>query len=216
MKDKEIRSTFSGELRVVDGPAEGPPLIVGYAAMFGKLSKLIRTENRSNGWRERVAPGAFSRTLASGEDIFAFVEHSPNHKLGRRSTGTLKLTQDERGLYVEITPPDTTVGMDAIKEIRRGDLSGWSFGFRAKPSDQTWIRTENDELLRELHSLDLFEVTLTGAPAYPDSTELALRSVLEPALTSLEAWEQQQQRESQAALEAEQRLRENRLRLLRG
>ena len=209
MEGKEIRGLFTGELRVLQ--AEGAaPKITGYAAMFGKLSKTIKTERRA--WREKIMPGAFTRSLQSEGDIFAFVEHNPSQKLARRSNGSLKLSQDENGLAVEINPPDTTVGRDAMEEIRNGLLSGWSFGFVAKPSDQSWYRNEQDGWMREIRALDLLEVTLTGSPAYPDSTILNLRSADE-AEKYLEEWETECQKQSQE-IAAEQQRRERHLRLL--
>lgn len=197
------RRYFTGDLQIAEQEA-GPPKIIGYAAKFNVLSEELPGPNGKR-FRERLVPGAFSRTLAANDDVFALVEHSPNHKLGRRSNGTLKLTQDEVGLRVEVTPPDTTIGRDTIAEIRQGLLSGWSFAFRASYADQEWSRTENDGTIRSLKSLDLGEVTITGSPAYPD-TELALRSLNE--------WIQEQQSASQAQLTAEHQLRANKLRLL--
>lgn len=200
------RRWLCNEIRVLDGE-DGPPRITGYAAKFNVLSEPM-TGPTGKRFRERLLPGAFSRTLASSDDVFALVEHSPNHKLGRRSTGTLELVQDEVGLRVSVTPPDTTIGRDTIAEIRRGDLSGWSFGFRASYSDQEWERSE-EGMLRSLRALDLFEVTITGLPAYP-KTELALRSQnFEVAERFIQEWESklQQQLEAEAIAQAEARAR---------
>jgi HK97 family phage prohead protease len=81
------------------------------------------------GFREEIAPGAFTDALAANEEVLALVEHSPEKILGRRSMGTLTLAQDDKGLRVEIDPPNTTVGNDAVENVRRGDIKGMSFRF---------------------------------------------------------------------------------------
>ncbi|EIQ76315.1 prohead protease, partial [Shigella flexneri 1235-66] len=50
--------------------------------------------------------------------------------LGRTRSGTLKLEEDETGLRFELTPPDPSTGRDVIELVKRGDISGMSFGFR--------------------------------------------------------------------------------------
>lgn len=166
---QEYPRFFTGaELRVVDGP-NGKPRIAGYAAVFNTRSADL------GGFREEIAPGAFADTLRGGGEVLALVEHDPKLCLGRRSAGTLSLREDDRGLFVEIDPPDTTVGRDAIENIRRKDIQGMSFRFPRGAKD-TW-RVENGETVRTLQKCGLLEVTLTTIPAYPDTT-VGLRSLL--------------------------------------
>ena len=61
------------------------------------------------GFFEYVRPRAFDRALASGADVRALVEHDPARIIGRTRAGNLKLSIDDRGLKVDITPPDTTI-----------------------------------------------------------------------------------------------------------
>jgi HK97 family phage prohead protease len=96
---------------VIDG-ADGKRKIVGYAAVFNARSANL------GGFREEIAPGAFTDALAANEEVLALVEHSPEKILGRRSMGTLTLAQDDKGLRVEIDPPNTTVGNDAVENVR--------------------------------------------------------------------------------------------------
>ncbi|MDX0318924.1 HK97 family phage prohead protease [Sinorhizobium meliloti] len=125
---------------------------------------------------ERIAPGAFTKALRG--DILALVNHDTGRVVGRTRSGTLRLAEDSRGLKVEIDIPDTTDGNDLWTLVERGDVSGMSFSFRA--TKQEWDDT-GDLPHRTVIEAELFEVTATPIPAYPD-TSLALRS-LEAART---------------------------------
>lgn len=122
-------------------------------------------------FREVFRPGAFKRALEK-QDVRALLDHDSGRLLGRMSSGTLRLKEDERGLAVEIDLPDTADGQTVHKLVERGDLSGMSFAF--SPQVEVWDETE-DMPLREITDADLFEVSAVTFPAYED-TELALRS----------------------------------------
>jgi HK97 family phage prohead protease len=155
------------ELRVVDGPA-GRPRIVGYAAIYNSLSHDL------GGFREKIAPGAFSEAMNPNNEVLALMFHDPSRILGRRSAGTLNLREDPKGLYVEIDPPNTAIGNDAIENVRRKDINGMSFRFPRGAKD-SWGR-EGSENVRTLHKCGLMEVTLTPIPAYP-GTSASLRAL---------------------------------------
>ena len=123
-KDTERRS-FTLEDLTLESRAESddaPPRIVGHAAVFNSLSEEIF------GFREKIAPGAFAKTL--GGDVRALFNHDPNYVLGRTKAGTLRIAEDATGLAVDIDPPDTVMGRTVVEAVRRGDVSEMSFGFR--------------------------------------------------------------------------------------
>jgi HK97 family phage prohead protease len=157
------------------------PKIVGYAAVFGVLSnELVTRDGRK--FFERILPGAFAESLRSGADIVAHFDHS-GQPLGRTSNGTLRLSEDFRGLRYEIDPADTTLARDVLALIRRGDIQASSFMFRVRePGGDSWKREDGRDgrLVRELRSVSLLDVSVVTVPAYPQ-TEAAVRS--------LEAWE---------------------------
>jgi len=156
------------ELRTEGGK---PPKIVGYAAVFDKISEPLY-EMR---YREKIAKGAFKNSLAKSPDVRALVDHEPGRILGRTKAGTLAVREDDAGLFVEINPPDTTVGRDTMESIRRGDVSGMSFAFRT--IDDAW-ETRDGEELRTLKEIELVDVAVVTYPAYPD-TSVAVRSLAE-------------------------------------
>ena len=144
----------------------GEPVIGGYAAVFDSLSEEMF------GFRERVLPGAFTNTLKGKPDVRALIDHDSSKILGRTTAGTLTIKEDDRGLAVRITPPDTTAGVDVLKSIRRGDIDQMSFAFQTV-TDQ-W-HTEDGEEIRELVEVRLFDVSVVTFPAYPD-TSVSVRS----------------------------------------
>ncbi|HUU96344.1 MAG TPA: HK97 family phage prohead protease [Phycisphaerae bacterium] len=151
------------EVRADEG---GAPKIVGYAAVFDKLSDDL------GGFREKIAPGAFTRSLKEKADVRALVDHDSSRILGRTKSGTLTLSEDKSGLLAEIVPPDTTAGRDAMESIKRGDIDGMSFAFTTR--QDAW-EYDDDGDLRTLEDVDLRDVSVVTYPAYPD-TSVAVRS----------------------------------------
>jgi len=85
--DAELRAFGGGQDSQGDEFA-----IEGYAARFNSESKDL------GGFREIIAPSAFTRALAEKQDVFCLVNHSSDKILGRSSSGTLTLSQDDKGL----------------------------------------------------------------------------------------------------------------------
>lgn len=164
-KDEERRIVV-GELRaVMDG--DKPTKICGHAAKFDSLSEDL------GGFRERIAPGAFAKTIQSG-DVRALWNHDANIVLGRNKSGTLRMSEDSAGLYYECDAPDTQLVRDMVMSpIARGDVNQCSFGFRTI-SDK-WAKVDG-EWLRTLLEVELFDVSPVTYPAYA-STDVGLRSL---------------------------------------
>lgn len=126
----------------------------GYAALFRAEAQI------GNGMVETIAPGAFARTLAVRSDILALVDHDPARVLARTRSGTLRLSEDTRGLAFDLDVPDTQAGRDVLALAERDDLGGMSFGFTAQDEHVDGNR-------RELRAVDLFEISVVAAfPAY--------------------------------------------------
>ena len=145
--------------------------IVGTAVVYDQLSQ------RMNFGREIIRPGTFTESLKSGPDVRALVNHKGDLILGRKSTGTLKITDTRTGMHVEIEPPDTTAGRDIIESIRRGDAGGMSFAFRAhQPGGDDW-EMRDAEPVRIVKLAKLYDVSVvTEEPAYLQ-TQVAMRSL---------------------------------------
>jgi HK97 family phage prohead protease len=148
--------------------ADGKRTIEGYAAVFYDGTPGTEYE-LWEGAKERILPGAFSKAVKS-DDVRALFNHDPNHLLGRTTAGTLRLTEDSRGLGYSIDPPDTQAGRDTLVSLDRGDLSGSSFSFVV--TDENW-RKEDGIRIREIRGAKLFDVGPVTFPAYAGTAALA-------------------------------------------
>lgn len=138
--------------------------LTGYAARFNEPSEPLP-------FTERIAPGAFKRSLRSRNDIKLLWNHDSSMVLGSTRAGTLTLSEDEQGLKVDAILPDTTAGRDARVLIQRGDVTGFSFGFTVPKGGDTW---NEDGTERTLKSVRLMEVSTGVAfPAYPTTNGTA-------------------------------------------
>lgn len=151
--------------RPIEKRAEGGKKVAGYAAVFNSETDI------GGYFREKIAPGAFSDSLKA--DVRALLDHDHGRVIGRTAAGTLRLSEDEHGLSVEIDLPDTSDGRDAAVLIERGDLDGMSFGFVV--TKQSWDET-GDTPLRTIEKVELHEVSIVAFPAYGD-TSIAMRSL---------------------------------------
>lgn len=174
--EREVRFITCAELRATGSDGATPLALEGYAATFNSVSHDL------NGFREKIIPGAFSRTLKENADVRALKNHDPNFVLGRSKSGTLKLEQDSRGLRFRVVLPDTQYARDLHTSIARGDMDQCSFAFRAK--DQKWSEEQDSNgdwfAMRELHDVDLFDISAVTYPAYED-TSVSARGEIVPA-----------------------------------
>jgi HK97 family phage prohead protease len=140
------------EVRELDG---GGMTFTGYAAVFNAPSEPLP-------FIERIAPGAFKRSLDSRNDVKLLWNHDTGIVLGSRRAGTLRLEEDNYGLRVSADLPDTQAGRDAAYLIKRGDVDAMSFGFSVPKGGDEWV-SDNERVLR---SVRLIETSVVPFPAY--------------------------------------------------
>jgi hypothetical protein len=128
----------------------------GYAAVFNSASEPLP-------FIERIAPGAFRKSLRARNDIKFLWNHDAGEVLGSTRAGTLMLTEDEKGLRVDGLLPNTSRGRDVAELLRRGDVDAMSFGFSVPAGGDSWSEDGSE---RTLNSVRLFEVSLVSWPAY--------------------------------------------------
>jgi HK97 family phage prohead protease len=164
----------------------------GYAAVFDSPSEPLP-------FIERIAPGAFTKSLKSRNNVRMYMNHDSSMLLATTRAKTLRLSEDSKGLLVDASLPDTSVGRDLSVLMQRGDVSSMSFGFSVPSGGDIW---SDDGQSRELRQIKLYEVSVvTGFPAYT-STTASVRSLdalsirtgidvdqLAAAITNLEAGE---------------------------
>lgn len=157
------------ELRIAD--SDGGSVIEGHAAVFDSWSETL---GGIFPFKEIVRKGAFNESIGK-DDIRALFNHDPNYVLGRNRAGTLELVEDEVGLRVRITPPDTSWARDLQASIRRGDITQMSIGFIVE--EDKWS-TENGMDTREIRKVQLFDVSPVTFPAYT-ATDVGVRAMEE-------------------------------------
>jgi len=141
--------------QVADVRRDGPRKLAGLAALYDREADI-------GGTRERIARGAFAETLRGDAEVLAFVDHDAGKLLGRRSVGTLRLSDNDEGLAFEIDLPETTLGRDVLALAERGDLGGMSFGFTVPKGGE-----RRDGNVRVLTAIDLKEISVVSSwPAY--------------------------------------------------
>ena len=171
---REERVFTLDQVEVRDGEPGKPARIVGHAAVFNSWSEDL------GGYRERIAPGAFRKTVQES-DIRALWNHDPNFVLGRTKSSTLSLHEDKKGLLIEITPPDTQLVRDLVLEpMRRGDVDQASFAFRAIAEEMSAGPNRAGLYERTLQEMQLFDVSPVTFPVY-SQTDMAVRSILASA-----------------------------------
>jgi HK97 family phage prohead protease len=141
--------------------------VSGYAAVFGEET------NIAGMFTEVIERGAFKSALDRQDDVVFLINHD-GLPLARTRSGTLKLTEDERGLYIETeldgSDPDVR---SIVPKMKRGDLDKMSFAF--VPTRQEWDDT-GDIPKRTIQDLQLHDVAIVTTPAYA-GTEIGLRSL---------------------------------------
>ena len=166
---KELRMLPMRELRVNE--SESGNYIEGHAAVFDSWSETL---GGIFPFKEIVRKGAFNESIGK-DDIRALFNHDPNYVLGRNRAGTLELVEDEVGLRVRISPPDTSWARDLQASIRRGDITQMSIGFIVE--EDKWS-TENGMDTREIRKVQLFDVSPVTFPAYT-ATDVGVRAMEE-------------------------------------
>ena len=153
----EVR-TFNVEFRI---DKEEKPRIRGYAAVFDKWSEDLGY------FREIIRKGAFRKTIKEA-DVRALFNHDSNYVLGRTKNDTLELAEDEKGLAIDIDPPETQWAQDLMISIERKDIDQMSFAFRT--IKQKWNEKDKNNSTRELLEVELIDVSPVTYPAYPQTS----------------------------------------------
>lgn len=142
------------------------PTLTGRFVAYGDIYQVWE------GATESIAPGAFRNSIH--QDVRALYNHNDDIVLGRVSSGTLTLEDREDGLWgtIKINPNDSDA-MNAYERIKRGDVTGCSFGFNIK-SEETENRADGTVHWTITEVDPLFEVSCVTFPAY-EATHVSAR-----------------------------------------
>jgi HK97 family phage prohead protease len=159
MTKKIERRTFTIKNVEARQAEDGTMRLSGYAAVFNDDSVPLP-------FIERIAPGAFRKTLTETPDVRLLINHE-GLPMARTKNGTLRLKEDETGLYMDADLPDTQAARDLYTLVERGDVDQMSFAFRV--IRQKWNEGRTERTLTELSLAD-GDVSVVTYPAYPTTT----------------------------------------------
>src|SRR5699024_9306033 len=149
--------------------SNGDMVVSGYVNMTNTLSHELGFTDK---FVEKIAPGAFGRALdraeVTGEEIDFLAEHDDSLVLASTKNDSLRLQEDEQGLYMEARIINTSTGRDYYEMIKSGIVTSMSFGFFA--IEDEWDVVHRDLYERTVTELELFEVSAVRRPAYAASS----------------------------------------------
>lgn len=168
----------------------GQLVISGYFSVFNSIYEI------GPGMSESVAPGTFLSSLSG--DVRALTNHDSTLVLGRTTAGTLKLREDDVGLWgdVIINPKDSDA-VNTYERVKRGDVSQCSFGFRITKEDN---EVKDDGSVHwTIREVELYEVSVCTFPAY-EATNVQARSeqLAEIRAREFDAWKENMMRRIQS------------------
>jgi len=168
----EIRYFNSDEnsFRAIEN--DGRKFLEGYASVYNVRSKLIFENGEL--FYEEIVPGAFRDVLQKeGLDVIFTFNHDRNKVLARTKSGTLKVSEDDKGLFFR-ADVDTEISdsKDLWLRVKRGDIFENSFAFAVSEKDYTWERGGEDGVpVRKISRItDLRDVSSVSFAAYPQTS----------------------------------------------
>ncbi|CAB4174349.1 Phage major capsid protein, HK97 [uncultured Caudovirales phage] len=169
-RENLVRATYPGAA-VSEGDA---PRMTGHFARFNEWTTIdSRIEGR---FLERVAPGAFAKTIAESRDsVKVLFNHGKDPQIGDKPLGTItSLEEDGTGARYDVALLDTSYNRDLIPGLRAG-VYGASFRFSVVKEDV--VRSPkaseyNPGALpeRTIREARLFEFGPVTFPAYAGAT----------------------------------------------
>lgn len=166
----KIRTTF--EVRSVGDGEEKQIHLQGYALIFDSLSEDLGY------FREIIKKGALDNCKM--DNVVLNINHDMNKPLARNNKyngiGALTLTVDEKGLFFDAIPTDTSYSRDLISNMRAGIIDKCSFAFTLDWKDnevQTWDWDDNSRGydLRTIYKIkEIFDVSIVTNPAYESTS----------------------------------------------
>lgn len=174
-EDRSLRVELrSAQFTDVDASADGSHF-TGYAAVFDIPSE-IPMQN-GNVVMESIERGAFRKSLNSGDNIPMLWNHNTDWPVATTQAGTLKLSEDVKGLRVEANLGNDFISDFLRERVKRGEVQGMSYGFIAGRDNQQVYKRGN-QVVRKLSGFQkLLDVSPTYMPAGKE-TEAEIRNLL--------------------------------------
>jgi len=165
MTTTEMRQECIRRVEFRAAPSTDGLTLEGYAAVFDEWTDINDYEGS---FRERIAPGAFKRTLGQRMPVLQF-DHGSHPLIGSIPLGRItSIVEDSHGLRVKARLSDNWLVEPVRDAIRDGAISGMSFRFRVV--DDNWTRSKSGVAERTIREVELYEVGPVVFPAYEQTT----------------------------------------------
>ena len=155
---------FSLDAAQVKFSTEKPGFFAGHASKFHGV----------DAYGDTIFPGAYKSTLESRKRPVQMRWNHYGDVIGK----WLTIKEDEHGLYVEgeLTPGHSKAN-DVYALLKHGAISGLSIGYRPVKS------VENETGGRDLHEIDLVEISVVESPADLSAQIANVKSAIADATT---------------------------------
>lgn len=160
---------FEVKTRQVDAKDGSELWVEGYAVRFN--SPTVLYEEMGMDICEQILPEAF-QACDLGDVIFNY-NHS-GHVMARTRNGTLVVTLDEEGLYIQARLDGTDEGRKMYEEISKGYIDRMSFAFTVAPGGDQFDPANNLWTISKIKRL--YDVSAVDIPAYDDTSIAARRA----------------------------------------
>ena len=171
MAQERIKINTTFEVRSIGEGAEQQVHLQGYALTFDNLSEDL------GGFKEIIKAGALDSCIM--DNVVLNVNHDMDKVLARTNKtdgiGSLKLLVDDKGLFFDAIPTDTTYSRDLIANMQAGIIDKCSFAFTLDYDDanaQIWDWGACDGAdLRTINKIyEIFDVSIVTNPAYESTS----------------------------------------------
>lgn len=172
MKKEIIKVNTTFEVRSIGEGEEKQTHLQGYALTFDSLSEDLGC------FREIIRKGALDNCIM--DNVVLNINHDMDKPLARNNKfegiGALTLTVDEKGLFFDAVPTDTSYSRDLIINMSVGLIDKCSFAFALDWSDneaQTWDwdNGKRGYDLRTINKIkEIFDVSIVTNPAYESTS----------------------------------------------
>ncbi len=167
---RKINTTFS--IRSIGEGEEKEIHLQGYALIFDSLSEDL------GGFREIISKGALDDSIL--DNVVLNINHDMNRPLARNTKsngiGSLTLTIDEKGLFFDAVPTETSYSRDLISNMTAGIIEKCSFAFSLDYADRgvqkwDWDKGTRGYDLRTINKIkEIFDVSIVTNPAYESTS----------------------------------------------
>lgn len=159
------------EVRAEQPAAEGEKLILkGTAIVYDKPTTI---NDPFGGYTEIIKRGALDG--ADLTDTRLLYNHDMSKVPLARTPKTMQLIHGAAGLEMVAELPDTEEARSVHTAVKRGDLSGMSFGFKVPVGGDEYDPKTNT---RTIHKIEkVYELSICPFPAYPQ-TSVEARAVM--------------------------------------